>query len=86
MTDTQSVETSNDAYRLIHMSLAGWLEGALENGFEIDPIGPSVEASPVDEYMLMAAKMREIEGHTEIISTPSPDDLKPLPPAPKEGE
>ena len=54
--------TSDDAYRMIHKCLGGWIKGSLEDGFEDDPI----RGDYTKDLMSMAAIMREIEGYTDV--------------------
>ena len=54
--------SSDDAYRLIHKCLGDWISGALENGFEDDPLSGDYAKG----LMMMAEIMREIEVHTDV--------------------
>lgn len=61
-----SVKDSSDAFRLIHSSLAGWIEGTLQEGFPGNPVDLPTGHHFCDELILIAIRMREIEGHTDI--------------------
>lgn len=63
------VKTSSDAFRLIHGSLARWIEGALECGFDDDPMMRVSGQSPdgyAGELIKMAQLMSRIEQHTDV--------------------
>ena len=68
---SDNVKTSADAYRLIHSGLAGWIESAIGEGFEEDPMNKSQGALWVDELLTLASRMRAIEGHTDLEETPN---------------
>jgi hypothetical protein len=53
---------SDDAFRLIHKALGEWVSGALEDGFQDDPIRGDYAL----DLMRIAQLMREIEGHTDV--------------------
>ena len=57
---------SDDAYRLIHSALAGWIEGACADGFDGDPWDIDQDRAYAEQLMRAAAWMREIEAHTNI--------------------
>lgn len=58
--------TSNDVLKLIHLNLGFWIEAALENGFEVEPL----ENNCARELITMADMMAEIEekmkGNTNV--------------------
>lgn len=61
MSSTDKPFTSQDAYKLIHEALGGWISVALEHGFEGEPNAPRGGASHVDGLVEMADTMGELE-------------------------
>ena len=66
-----TVDTAKDAYSLIHSGLGAWIEGAIAEGFESEPIGRLTSDSHwADELIAMADRMARLETRIEHLKEP----------------